>query len=340
VRLVAGILLAIAFLMGCDRPNNDVTSLPDVVVLPDTGFHYTAKPDTTPRDTILVKPSKKFPAVDSFSLVFVARKVNAYGVVSPTAMDTLTRRKSAAGKDTLICSPLDTGRLWLLKAQGFKKGRLWWTLDSIPVFPDSVKIIVLDSFAHRLKIADTSTPVVVVPVDTNLYLDLADLAGSPLPSEGKERGLFLNVDSGRLVLSVSSDGNVFGSVATDRVFNAKVDIGFSTGGTVGAASLVDPVYNGKVDSDSISRMLVKTRPGSGVESVSGNMFARYRLKTLTIPASKCTVSVVVNFRSGVIPYAPADWIMPSIASDSAKAFIFLGQGRVHPSKTHFRIVIP
>jgi len=251
----------------------------------------------------------------------------------------LTRRKSATGKDTMIRSPLDTGRIWLLKAQGFKKGRLWWTLDSIPVFPDSVKKIVLDSFARRLKIADTSTPVVVVPVDTNLYLDLADLAGSPLPSEGKERGLFLNVDSGRLVLSVSSDGNVFGSVATDRVFNAKVGLGF-LGGTADTAVLLDPYYNGRFDSDSISHIVFVNDIAGNVKQVAANIFSRYRLKTLTIPVSKCTVNVVVNFRSGVIPFAPADWNMPSIASDSAKAFIFLGQGRVHPSKTHFRIVIP
>jgi len=325
------LLVFVGLLLGCDRPDNGVSKIPGPV-LADTNRYPAAPPDTTPRDTILVKASKKFPAVDSLSLAFATR-------TTPTAPGALTRYRSGTVKDTLLRCPLDTGRLWMLKVQGFRKGRLWWSLDSIPVFPDSVKLIVLDSFARRLKVADTSTPVVVPPTDTNLYVEASGLAGDAYPSAGQERGLFFRYGDGQLSLKLVSDGDV-GGKTYNRVFNAKVSLRLSFGGTVGTVSLDDAVYNGTVDNDSVSVMRIVTRPGSAIDSVTANLFARSKLKTLSLPAAKCTVDVDIKLRSGVIPGDKLPWTMPSIAADSAKAFIFLGQGRTHPTKTHFRIVIP
>lgn len=325
------LLLFVGLLSGCDRPDNVVSKMPGPA-LADTNHYPAAPPDTTPRDTILVKASKRFPAVDSLSLAFAAR-------TTPAAPGALARYRSATAKDTLLRCPLDTGRLWTLKVQGFRKGRLWWSVDSIPVFPDSVKRIVLDSFARRLRIADTSTPVVVSPVDTNLYLAATGVAGDAYPSAGQERGLFFRYGDGQLSLKLVSDGDV-GGKTYNRVFNAKVSLRFSSGGTIGTVRLDDPVYNGTVDNDSVSVMRIVTRPGGAVDSVAANLFARSKLKTLSLPAAKCTVDVEIKLRSGVIPGDKLPWTMPPIADDSAKAFIFLGQGRTHPTKTHFRIVIP
>jgi len=325
--LVASAVAALA-LIGCDRSGGEtpVSTIIDVkqdslIVIPR---------DTTPKDTVAVLMSRKAPTVDS--LVFSW---------TPKGAAAALRSWKIARKDTLVRFPLDTGagRIWSLKVEGRKGGRLWWTMDSVRVFPDSSRRVVLDSFFKRLVVADTSTPVVVVPVDTNVYIQAAALAGDPDPKTGWERGLFFTYGDGRLTMKLVSDGSVPGDYY-DRVFNARVSLAFSSAGTIGAASLDDAVYSGKVDNDSVSKMLVTARAGGTVAAVSGDLFARYRLKTLSIPAAKCTVDVVVSLRSGVIPVGTPNWVMPSISDDLAKDFLFLGQGRTHPSKTHFRIVIP
>lgn len=322
---LAGVALA---LVGCDSSVGEKPASTVIEVKQDSLI--VVPRDTTPKDTVAVLMSRKAPVVDS--LVFSW---------TPKGAASALRSWKILRKDTLVRFPLDTGtgRIWSLKVEGRKNGRLWWTMDSVRVFPDSLRRVVLDSFFKRLVVADTSTPVVVVPVDTNLYIQAAELAGDSVPNAGWERGLFFSYADGRLTMRLVSDGNVPGA-NYDRVFNAKVGLAFSSAGTIGTASLDDAVYSGKVDNDSVSTMRVTARAGGSIAAVSGNLFARYRLKTLSIPVAKCTVDVAVALRSGVIPTGTPNWVMPSLSDDLAKDFLFLGQGRSHPSRTHFRIVIP
>lgn len=327
-KLLVALAVAALALVGCDRSGGETPVSTIIDVKQDSLIPVVR--DTTPKDTVAVLMSKKAPAVDSLVFSWVPKGATA-----------ALRSWKILRKDTLVRFPLDTGagRIWSLKVEGRKNGRLWWTMDSVRVFPDSSRRVVLDSFFKRLVVADTSTPVVVVPVDTNVYIQAAALAGDAVPDFGRERGLFFRYDGGILTLRLVSDGELAGA-AYNRVFNAKVSLGFSSGGTIGAALLDDPYINSHFDNDSASSMLVTPRPGGSLAAVSSNLFANYRLKTLTIPAAKCTVDVTVSLRSDVIPAGAPNWVMPSISDNLAKDFLFLGQGRIHPSKTHFRIVIP
>jgi hypothetical protein len=74
-----------------------------------------------------------------------------------------------------------------------------------------------------------------------------------------------------------------------------------------------------------------------VVGLMGNIYSCYRLKSLTIPVAKCTVEVVVAFSQGI---QQSGWSMSALASDSAPSFVFFGSQRTHPTKAHFKIVIP
>lgn len=306
----------------CDR--SDAEPLSPTTVSYDTTTRVPVV-DTTPKDTVVVVLPRAFPTVDSLVFTFVSGK----GLVGP---------KRILRRDSLARFSLDTGagRVWLLGVQGRKSGRLWWSLDSIRVKPDSTRRIVLDSVRRRLVVADTSTPVVVVPKDTSLYVPLSALAGDTILFTDRDRGLFLRYDAGILSLALVSDGN-FPGATQDRVTNAKFALSFSRAGAVDSVPWFDPSYNGRRDNDSISR-LQWTRSAGAVNGLVGNLFARFLPKILAIPVSRCTVDVAVAFRSGI--QNPAGWSTAGVPADSALNLLFLGANRTHPTKTHFKIVIP
>jgi hypothetical protein len=322
--LLMGMVLG---LMACDRPDNDVTGPTLPTVIHDTGTVVVVR-DTTPKDTVTVLLSKRLPVVDTMIFAF-------------SSPGTTTRTKALVPKDSLQVFPLDTGvgKVWSLKIQGRKQGRLWWTMDSLRVVPDSSGRIVLDSLLRRLVVADTAEPVVPVVVDTNLYIDASSLAGNAFPEAGQERGVFFRYEEGKLSVLVVSDGDVPGT-SLNRVFNAQLMMSIVSQGTLGAVLVDDAMIGNKADSDSLSRLRTTSAPGGGLSSAYANIFANYRMKTLSLQVSKCTLDVVISLRSGAIPVATPTWIMPSIPDSAAKDFVFLGADRRHPTKTHFRIVIP
>jgi hypothetical protein len=197
----------------------------------------------------------------------------------------------------------------------------------------------LDSALKRLVVADTSIPVTPVVVDTNLYVPIAQLTGDGLPVAGKERGVFLRYDAGKLVFRITSDGDVQGE-SYDRVFNARIAVKNVSLTGLGTASLDDAAVGSKFDSDSVSSLVVTSAIGGGLSAAQANMFSRFRLKTFSVVASQCTVEVDISLRSGVIPLGTPAWVMPAIPDEATKGLLFLGNGRTHPSRTHFRIVIP
>lgn len=321
--LVALAILGAA-MVGCDR--SDAEALSPTTVTIDTTTRVPVV-DTTPKDTVVLVLPKRFPTVDSFVFSFVSVTGKAASL-----------SKRILRKDSLVSIPLDTGtgRLWRLAVQGRKGERLWWSLDSIRVKPDSSRRIVLDSAWRRLVVADTSTPVVVVPKDTSLYVPLSALAGDTILFAESDRGLFLRYDAGILSLSLVSDGNYPG-VTQERVTNARFALSFSRAGAADSVPWLDPSYNGRRDNDSISRVQW-TRNAGAVNGVAGNLFARFLPKVLAIPVSRCTVEVAVTFRSGI--QSGAGWATSPVPSDSAPGLLFLGASRIHPTKTNFKIVIP
>lgn len=312
-------------MIACDR--SDAEALSPTTVTYDTTTRVPVL-DTTPKDTVVVVLPKRFPAVDSLVFSFVS-------VTGKTA----SLSKRILRKDSLVSFPLDTGagRLWRLAVQGRKEGRLWWSLDSIRVKPDSSRRIVLDSSWRRLVVADTSTPVVVAPKDTSLYVPLSALAGDTILFTDRDRGLFLRYQAGVLSFSLVSDGNYPG-VTQDRVTNAQFLLSFSRAGAVDSVRWNDPTYNGQRDNDSTSLVRWYRDSNRAVRSLEGNIFSRFLPKVLAIPVSRCTVDVAVAFRSGI--QNAAGWAPSSVSSDSSLPLLHLGKARTHPTKTHFKIVIP
>lgn len=322
-RCFLGLLAFLATAMtACDRSDAEVLTSPTVTY--DTTTRVPAV-DTTPKDTVVVVLPQRFPTVDSLVFSFVSGK-------SATGPKRLLR------KDSLARFALDTGagRVWLLAVQGRKGGRLWWSLDSVRVKPDSTRRVVLDSAWRRLVVADTATPVVVVPADTNLYVPLSALAGDTILFTDRDRGLFLRYKAGILSLALVSDGN-FPGATQERVTNARFALGFSRAGAVDSVPWLDPTYNGRRDNDSVSRVRW-TRSAGAVNGLVGDLFARFLPKVLSIPVSRCTVDVAVAFRSGI--QNPSGWSTAAVPADSALDLLFLGEKRTHPTKTHFKIVIP
>ena len=185
--------------------------------------------------------------------------------------------------------------------------------------------------------ADTSAPVVVVPVDTSLYVPIASLAGDTVLFTDGDRGLFLRYRAGVLSLTLVSDGNYPGP-SYDRVTNAQFVMGFSRSGTVDSVGWAEPLYNGKRDNDSLSRVWWSRDSSHAVRGVVGNLFARFLPKVLAVPVSRCTVDVAVAFRSGI--QNSAGWAPAQVPADTALRLLSLGSNRIRPSKTHFKIVIP
>jgi len=287
--------------------------------------------DTSHKDTVTVVYAKLFPTVDSMRFTFVP----------VTGGNTLRSWKiTRKATDTTVKIPLDTGagRVWRFSVTGYKGGRTWWQLDSVRVKLDSSSRIVLDSFYKRLKIADTTTPVVVVPVsptDTLPIVLASALSGDPAPNAGAERGLFFTYTGGNLVVSLSSDGNA--GTTYDRVLGGHFAMVFS-GGSIGTPTLVD-IYNGTRDNDSTSKLVTYVDSVNVLRALTGDIYSRYLLKTLTIPVAKCTVEVALSFSQGVQTNA-SGWAMSALASDSVAPLVFLGSKRTHPTKAHFKIVIP
>ncbi len=313
-------------MVACDR--SEAEAISPMTVSDDTIIRVPVVRDTTPKDTVVVVLPLRYPVVDSLVYTFLP---------VPFSKDSLSWKRLR--KDSLERFPLTTGtgRVWKLKVQGRKNGRLWWSLDSIRVKPDSSRRIVLDSAWRRLVVADTSTPVVVVPLDTSLYIPLVSLAGDTILFAKSDRGLFLRYDQGVLSLSLTSDGDWPG-VTADRVTNAQVWLGFSRAGAVDSVPWTDPSYNGKRDNDSLSRVWWYRDSTKAVRSLYGNLFARFLTKTLAIPVSRCTVEVAVAFRSGV--QNNAGLTLSRVPFDSSLSLLHLGKARTHPTKTHFKIVIP
>ena len=330
--LLGGIAMLACALAACDQSSVIPTS-PASASAVDSNPWVPSK-DTSRKDTVTVVYAKLFPTVDSMRYTFVP-------VVGGNA--TRSWKITRKATDTVARLTLDTGtgRIWRFSATGYKNGRTWWLLDSVRVKPDSSRRIVLDSFYKRLKIADTTTPIVVPPVakDTLPIVQVSALAGDPNPKTGEERGLFFTYSSstGNLVAYLSSDGDVNDTSKYNRVFGAQLAMAFS-GETAGSPTLID-IYNGVSDNDSTSTLVAYDDSANALKALTGKIYSRFRLKTLTIPVAKCTVEVAISFSQGVQTNAPG-WKMSNLASDSLTPLIFLGAKRTHPTKAHFKIVIP
>lgn len=290
---------------------------------------WTPTKDTSRKDTVTVVFAKLYPTVDSMRFAF-----------APVTGGNTTRTWKIVRKatDTVARLPLDTGtgRVWRFSATGYKNGRTWWLLDSVRVKPDSSHRIALDSFYKRLKIADTTTPVVIPPVtkDTLPVILASALSGDPAPNAGAERGLFFSYTGGNLVVSLSSDGNA--STSYERVLGGHIAMAFS-GGSIETPALTG--VSGTRDNDSISTLITYVDSANVLKALAGDIYSRYLLRTFTIPVAKCTVEVALSFSQGVQTSAPG-WTMSSLASDSVASLVFLGSKRTHPTKAHFKIVIP
>ena len=319
----------ICALAACDQSSVIPTS---PVSSTNVDTSWTPTKDTSRKDTVTVVYAKLFPAVDSMRFTFVS----GIGTGGNTLRSWKIMRKAT---DTTVKLPLDTGtgRTWRFSVTGYKSGRTWWQLDSVRVKPDSSSRIVLDSFYKRLKIADTTTPVVppVTPTDTLPVVLASALSGDPAPNAGAERGLFFTYTGGNLVVSLSSDGNA--GTTYDRVLGGHFAMVFSKG-SVGTPALVD-LYNGTRDNDSTSKLITYVDSANVLKALAGDIYSRYLLKTLTIPVAKCTVEVALSFSQGVQTNA-SGWTMSALASDSVAPLVFLGSKRTHPTKAHFKIVIP
>lgn len=314
-------------LAACDQSSVIPTS-PVPTTSADTPWVPTK--DTSHKDTVTVVHAKLFPTVDSMRFTFVS-------LTGGSALRSWKVTRKAT--DTTVKFPLDAGteRTWRFSVTGYKSGRVWWQLDSVRVKPDSSSRIVLDSFYKRLKIADTTTPVVppVTPTDTLPVIFASALSGDPAPNAGAERGLFFTYTGGNLVVSLSSDGNA--GTSYDRVLGGHFAMVFSKG-SIGTPALVD-LYNGTRDNDSTSKLVTYVDSVNVLKALAGDVYSRYLLKTLTIPVAKCTVEVALSFSQGVQTNA-SGWTMSALASDSVAPLVFLGSKRTHPTKAHFKIVIP
>jgi hypothetical protein len=319
--LAAGIMATALLFVGC----NETAQSPVAPV-------YTAVNDSStpvvpqPKDTMEVVESLRLPTVDTVILTFTS-------LTGGSAVRTWTlpwKDSVQVGIDT------GTGRLWRLDVVGHKGGRLWWTMDSIRVLPDSTRRIVLDSSLSHFVLADTTA---AVATDTDLYIQASALSGDAFPSAGNERGVFLMYDGTDFTARVVSDGN--SPTDLNDVFDAQLSIAvLGSSDSVLVPQLSQTLVNGVDDNDSTSTLVYATSPNGYVDSLYGNVFANFRLKGLILQAARCTLDVSVKLRNGVPPVATPGWTMPAVASDSVDGFIFLGSGRTHPAKSHFRIILP